>query len=235
MRVLVTRPQPGASRTAARLAAAGHEAVVLPLTETAGVAVKAADLPSADAIAVTSANALRFTPRGLLPALTGRLLFAVGGKTAEAARAAGFASVVEGSGEADGLARLIAARLSAGASVLYLCGRVRRVGFESALGRAGITVMPVETYDVSPIDYSDEDARAAIGSAPVDAALLYSAVAAAAYRGLAGRPTLASLFGAPRILCLSGRIAEACGTVPDSEIRVAATPDEDALFALLEA
>lgn len=235
MRVLVTRPQPGAAHTAAQLEAAGHEAVVLPLTETIGVPVKAASLPACDATAVTSANALRFTPRGLLPALAARPLFAVGGKSAEAARLAGFASVTEGPGEAADLARLITERLPAGASVLYLCGRLRRPGFEAALDRAGIAANPVETYDVLRIDHADEDVRNAVGPGPIDAVLLYSAVAAAAYRGLAGRPALVNLFGAPRILCLSVRIAEAYGTAADSDIEVAATPDENALFALLAA
>lgn len=233
MRVLVTRPEPGASRTAARLEAAGHEAVILPLTETVGVPVKGADLPAADAIAITSANALRFAPRALLPSFTQKPLFAVGGKTAEAARAAGFASVLEGAGDAEALAALIAAGLPAGASVLYFCGRVRRPDFESALNRAGFAVNPVETYDVSRIGYSDTEVRQTVGSEVVDAVLLYSAVAADACSDLTARHD--DLFGSLRVLCLSRRIAEAFGTGVGTEIRVAAAPDEDAVFALLEA
>lgn len=233
MRVLVTRPEPGASRTAVRLVAAGHEAVVLPLTATIGVPVKGANLPAADAIAITSANALRFAPRALLPTLTQKPLFAVGGKTAEAAQAAGFVSVTEGTGDAGALAGLIATRLPAGASVLYLCGRVRRPDFEAALNQAGFAVNPVETYDVSRIGYPDADVRAAVGSNGADAVLLYSAVAAEAYGELAVRS--GDLFGPARVLCLSRRIAGAVGAGVRMEIRVAAAPDEESLFALLEA
>lgn len=233
MRVLVTRPEPGASRTAVRLEAAGHEALVMPLTEIIGVPVKGADLPAADAIVITSANALRFAPRALLPSFASVPLLAVGGRTAAAAQAAGFISVTEGKGDAEALAGLIVSRLPAGASVLYLCGRVRRPDFESALNRAGFSVNPVETYDVSLIGYSDDEVRQTVGSEAVDAVLLYSAVAADAYRDLALRHD--DLFGSARVLCLSRRIAEAFGTGVGTEIRVAAAPDEASLFALLGA
>ena len=61
MRVLVLRPEPAAGRTAARLAARGHEAVLLPLSQ----AEHDTDAASAglagphSAIAITSAEAAR--------------------------------------------------------------------------------------------------------------------------------------------------------------------------------
>ena len=58
MRVLVTRPEPGASRTAARLSALGHEAVVVPLFAARRLAW---EMPEAfGAVAFTSANGVRF-------------------------------------------------------------------------------------------------------------------------------------------------------------------------------
>ena len=50
MRVLVTRPQPSAAATAARLEAIGHEAILLPLMEPVHppeVALEALALPHA--------------------------------------------------------------------------------------------------------------------------------------------------------------------------------------------
>ena len=58
LRVLVTRPQPGADRTAARLQEAGFEPIVLPLSEIVAVApALPASLPGA--VAISSANAVR--------------------------------------------------------------------------------------------------------------------------------------------------------------------------------
>src|SRR5262245_13671221 len=97
LRVLVTRPEPGASRTARRLAEQGFEPVVLPLTEIRPLpADHFPDSANIDAVAATSANAIRHAPRRLISTLTGKPVFAVGGGTARATRNAGFATVFEG-------------------------------------------------------------------------------------------------------------------------------------------
>ncbi len=86
-RVLVTRPGPQAVRTARRLAELGYEPVILPLTQTVALPVDVASLPDRiDAVAVTSANALRCAPAALLARLAGERCFAVGEKTARQAR-----------------------------------------------------------------------------------------------------------------------------------------------------
>src|SRR3954468_16736309 len=70
MRVLVTRPQPGASRTMRRLRELGFEPLLLPLTETVGLPVGAdAASDNAVAVAATSANAVRHAPKELIGAL----------------------------------------------------------------------------------------------------------------------------------------------------------------------
>ena len=69
MRILVTRPQPGASRTMRRLQELGFEPLLLPLTETVGLPVDAgAAGDNAVAVAITSANAVRHAPKGLIAA-----------------------------------------------------------------------------------------------------------------------------------------------------------------------
>ena len=104
-RVWVTRAEPGASRTAARLEALGFEPVVAPL-----LAVR----PLAPLIDLTGIAALAFTSRNgveAFAALTSdrdRPVFTVGDATAEAARATGFTDVRSASGDARALARLIA-------------------------------------------------------------------------------------------------------------------------------
>ncbi|MGX7875715.1 uroporphyrinogen-III synthase [Mesorhizobium sp. ORM6] len=234
LRVLVTRPEPGASRTARRLQDMGLQPVVLPLTETVALPADAGLIPSdAVAIAITSANAVRLAPRAAVEALAALPCYAVGTRTAEAARKMGFSSVVEGSGDAEALADSLAAAFPDKA-IVYLCGRVRFPLFEQRLERAGIKVRAVETYDTLSARYSDETILARLSGQPVDMALFYSAKAAAAMQVLINRPALKELFEKTRIFALSARIAAAFDEGAGKAIRIAAQPDEEALLALLQ-
>ena len=267
--VLVTRPEPGAARTAKKLVAMGFEPILLPLTQTIPLPVAVKELAGQGvalpppltpphkgegdseastppsplwggvrgggmAVAVTSANAIRHAPKELLAALAHLPCHAVGGKTALAAREAGFVSVHEGPGDAAGLAAGMAAHFAA-KRVVYLCGKVRFPGFEQRLAAAEIEVLPVETYDTLPVDYGNEAVVERLGGRPVDAVLLYSAKAAAAMLALGGQAALAHLFADATLLCLSGRVAAAFGPAGGDKIRVSQQPTEEALFETLPA
>ncbi|PLP56782.1 uroporphyrinogen III synthase [Mesorhizobium loti] len=234
-RVLVTRPEPGAGRTAARLRELGFEPVVLPLSETRALAVALEPLPeTAAALLVTSANAIRHASADVLRQLADLPCHVVGPKTAAMARAAGLSVVETGSGGARQLAGVIAPAL-AGRPVVYLCGRVRFPDFEMFLGAQGIEVLPVETYDTLPVDYPGNVAATRLAGRPVQMALLYSARAAQAYSMLVQRPELARYFEETRVLALSARVAHAVSAVFPGRLAVATAPDEEALLALLGA
>jgi len=231
LRVLVTRPEPGASRTARRLQERGFQPVVLPLTETVALPADAGFV-TGDAVAVTSANAVRHTANEVIAALAALPCHAVGARTAEAARKMGFSSVIEGSGDAEALADAIAAALP-GKAITYLCGRVRFPMFEQRLEAAGVRVRAVETYDTLPMPHSDETILALLSGQSVDAVLLYSAKAAVAMQALSKRPALQEAFEKIQVFALSARIAAAFGDGAGKTIRIAARPDEEALLALL--
>ena len=138
MRVLVTRPLPAAERTAAALRARGHQPILCPV-------LCLADLP-ADidptafaAIAVTSANAVDALSRyPAIAALTDLPLYAVGDKSAQRARAAGFKKVQSAAGSVDDLCRLIAASWDAAAGeLLYAAARDRAGDLEGCLRDKG--------------------------------------------------------------------------------------------------
>ncbi|MET3597002.1 MULTISPECIES: uroporphyrinogen-III synthase [Mesorhizobium] len=232
VRVLVTRPEPGASRTARRLEAQGFQPIVLPLTETVALPVEASVFPAAVAVAITSANAVRHAPKALIAALAALPCHAVGKRTADACRAAGFTSVSEGPGNAEALAGAIADEF-AGKEMVYLCGRVRLPVFEERLAAAGIRFHAVETYDTARLACSDEEIVARLSTKPVDAVLLYSAKAAEALSPLIRRPALRGLFENAEFLALSARVAKALAEVGGQKVRIASQPDEDALLALL--
>src|SRR5690606_28928954 len=118
------RPADDARRTALQLAADGHQAVVEPLLTIEPVAVSAPSGPFA-AATITSANAARVAATDArLAGFRALPLYAVGARSAAAARAAGFRDVSEAGGEAGSLAALLRARVP-GARVLYLAGEQR--------------------------------------------------------------------------------------------------------------
>jgi uroporphyrinogen-III synthase len=231
-RVLVTRPEPGATVTARRLAAAGHEPVVLQLSEVRALAPALPAPGTVDVVAATSANALRLLPPVPRPFLA-RPCYAVGSRTADAARRAGFGDVRAAAGDGAALAAMIASAEPDGATVLYLCGRVRSPEFERALAQAGLGVHSVEVYDTAFI----EPGRAAmsLGSElpPIDAVLLYSPETARAMTTVMAAAGTDSRLAGASFLCLSAQVATALGTVGRARTYVAVEPTEDALLALL--
>ncbi|MET3579272.1 uroporphyrinogen-III synthase [Mesorhizobium robiniae] len=234
VRVLVTRPEPGASRTMRRLEDEDFQPILLPLTETVALPVDVDGVTTnAAAVAVTSANAVRHAPKEIIAGLAALPCYAVGKRTAEAARAAGFLSVSEGPGDAEGLADTLAGDLAA-RTVVYLCGRVRFPAFEARLKAAGVQIRAIETYDTVTLDHSDAAILARLSGQPVEAVLLYSARAAAAMQALTGRPALRGLFEETWFFALSGRIAAALETVASEKLRVAPEPSEEALLQLLQ-
>lgn len=230
MRVLVTRPEPAASRTAQRLRHVGHEPVVLPLSRIVPIPARASG--AADAVAATSANAIRHAARSIIEPLVLLPLFAVGEATAAAAREAGFADIRTGATDAAALAGFAGASLPPGARIVYLCGRVRKPDFERSAAAMALVVETSETYDTIEIgpDEAELDRVAAAGR--IDAVLVYSPNAARAVdRLVLQRPRP---FQAATAICLSPEVSAALGNFAN-RAQVAATPDEDALLAALDA
>lgn len=233
-RVLVTRPEPGASDTAERLAELGFEPDVLPLSETVSLAVTGfAGAGEVDLVAVTSANAMRHAPPDLINALASKQCFAVGERTADACRQSGFLRVVSADGDAAGLAEMIIDRSSEGTRIGYLCGKVRRPDFEAELARNRRLVIPIETYDTKPLMPSAMEVQQAVGGASVDAVLVYSAETARQLSRLLEQPPIAKLLKDAVFCCLSQRIALDLAVDP-ARIRVAPRPEQEALFGVLQ-
>jgi uroporphyrinogen-III synthase len=106
MRVVVTRPEADAERTAAAVRARGHDVLVTPLMRVEPIAV---DLGGEwSALAITSANAPNAIARNPARETLAKLpLLAVGRRSAEAAQQAGFADVTSADGDVRELVRLI--------------------------------------------------------------------------------------------------------------------------------
>src|SRR5947209_1344290 len=119
-RLLVLRPQPGASATVAKARERGLDPIVVPCFGIQPVAWQALEPPSFDGLLLTSANAVRHGGEGL-HALRGLKVYAVGETTAEAAREAGFDVAAVGEAGVDRLLGSIGPELK----LLHLCGADR--------------------------------------------------------------------------------------------------------------
>jgi uroporphyrinogen-III synthase len=140
VKLLILRPEPGASETAARARAIGLEPVAAPLFAILPVAGQPVEADRYQAVLLTSANGARHAPAGL----TGLPCFAVGEGSAAAARAAGFGEVRTGSWDGAAAAAMMAA---AGVKrALHLCGRDHL-----AIEAEGVSIERRAVYAAEPV------------------------------------------------------------------------------------
>ena len=229
-RIWITRALPGAEETAARLRAMGLPPLVDPLLAVVPLS-PAIDLEGVAALAFTSVNGVEAFSR--LCADRARPVFAVGDRTARAAREAGFGEVASADGDVEALAALIVGRSARiDGAVLHPCALEPAGDLISPLTAAGLTARRVAVYETVERDPSP-DTLAELGT--MAAVLLHSPRAARKLaRVLEARPA-PSL----RALCLSPSVAEALGTAERdgrlASVAFAPHPTETALLDLLTA
>ncbi len=235
MRLLVTRPEPEAERTAAALRAHGHEVMLAPMLRIEPDST--ADLGGGPfaAVVITSANAVRALAlhprRSELIALP---LYAVGARSAEAARAAGFAAVVSADKDVAALAALIGARHRAPtAPLLYLAAEDRAGDLAAALAPRGIAVRTVVLYRAVMADALPAPVRSALAAGTLEGVLHFSRRTAQAYLDAARAAALRDAALAPVQLCLSPETAAPLAAAGAATIRIAPQPDEAALLGLI--
>ncbi len=221
MRLLVTRPEPGASATAARLRAMGHEPIFAPCLAITPLDLKLSAPPAA--LIITSGQAVQALPASLaaVPA------FCVGDATANRLRAAGFLQVESAGADAAALFRLITARRLPGLHLLAV-GERQGLALARQLNAAGISTIRRKVYRATFLRAMPDDVRAALAAGEIDAALFYSTETARAFVRL-NPPGTGGMFAC----ALSPGVAVALHGLPWREIRVALAPTEADLMALL--
>jgi uroporphyrinogen-III synthase len=142
-RLVILRPEPGASASLRRAKGLGLDAISMPLFGIHPLEWTPPDPKLFDAVLATSANAFRHGGGGLAQFLH-LPLHAVGEATAEAAREAGFADVIAGSGDVEALL----ASLPSGLRLFYPCGRDRR---DLSAARQAILSVPVYAAEALPM------------------------------------------------------------------------------------
>lgn len=188
----------------------GLDPVLLPLFDIVPVAWSPPDPAAFDAITMTSANAARHGGAGLrryrhLP------LFAVGGATAAAARAAGFSDVRSGSGTARDLDGLLG-----NARVLHLAGT------DHVALAGGSRTTAVCVYVAKPRAIGADE----ISSLHAPVVLVHSPRAGSALAAVVGERANMT------IVAISPAAAHACGD-GWSDVQAAPVPREAAMLATL--
>jgi uroporphyrinogen-III synthase len=232
MRVLVTRPEPDGERTAMKLRALGHDVMLAPLLRVEAID---ADLGGTwDAVALTSMNAVRAVAGH--PALERVLacpVYAVGGRTADAAFAQGFTNVVSANGDLSDLVRLMKTHLHGGTRVLYFAGEDRSGDLVGELGPADIAVATRVVYRAVAASQFPAEVRAALAAGTIDGVLHFSRRTAAIYLACAAVSGVTARALAPGHYCLSRQVAEPLVAAGARQVYVAEEPTEAAVVCLI--
>lgn len=240
MAILVTRPHPDNETTACALRARGFEVHLAPLLKFEPVAFHDSGETKYGAVVVTSANAIRaIVPQLAELRLLKLPLFAVGEHTASLAREAGFVEVIVAGGDAAALRDMVlkSARdklVKKKSTLLYLAGADLSRDLAGELGADGFEVVTQTTYRMAPVRHLPREVCDGFAAHGIEAVLHFSRRTARAFLEAArGEGVEISALAIPQC-CLSENVAVVLREAGATQVTVAASPDENALFETLE-
>ncbi|MCW0236678.1 MAG: uroporphyrinogen-III synthase [Ferrovibrio sp.] len=237
MHLLLTRPESESQALRARLLALGHSVDTAPMLAIRQKHDVEPELSSAldgvTALLFTSANGVRAfadaTPRRDF------IVYAVGPASALAASAAGFAPVEAAGGDVDLLAQLVRARHApAAGALLHAAGSARAGDLQAMLRADGYDVRRVVLYDAETAIALPASVASQFGAKAYDGVLFFSPRTAATFVTLVERAGIAAGATAAVAFCLSANVAREAAVLPWRAVRVAASPSEADLTALLQ-
>jgi uroporphyrinogen-III synthase len=237
VRLLVTRPEPDGERTAAALRRRGHEVEPAALLRVETIADAALGSGPWSALVVTSTNAVRAMESHPRRAeLMGLRVFAVGRRTAAAARTAGFRDVEAAGGNIQELAQRLrewAPGQERRDPLLYPAGQDRSGDLVGDVAAAGLRVCTVTVYRALKIDRFPPAIDAMLAAGQIEGVLHFSRRSAEAYIGCAGAAGLLTQAVAPLHYCVSPQVAEPLVEAGAKSVRIAAVAEENALIDLI--
>jgi uroporphyrinogen-III synthase len=203
--LLVTRPEPDASRTAAHLDALGIEPIIEPMLHARAIAARVPFANGFAALAVTSANAIRFLAAygddfKSLP------VFCVGDHTAQEARNDGFTQIHNASGTLADLAHLIAREVPTG-TVFYPAAHHQSGDLAGLMRPHGIDVFTTVLYEMVPATAFAATTESALVSGEICGALFYSRRTATIFADLCTGDAFAAMRHHLECLCISENCA----------------------------
>ncbi len=240
MAVLLTRPSPDHEASGEALRARGFAVLLAPMLRFEPVPFTEDADADYQAVIVSSANALRAVAGALAQSRLLKLpLFAVGEHTASIARDIGFAKVIVANGDAAALRdrvleSLRARELKRKRPLLYLAGADISRDLAGELGQHGLEVVTQTAYRMVAVSSLPRAVCDAFASDEVDAVLHYSRRSAAAFlEAVRNAGIEVSALSVPQC-CISANVAAVLHEAGAAQVKVAASPDEKALFEALE-
>jgi uroporphyrinogen-III synthase len=228
--ILVTRPEPGASETATRIAELGFKPVLAPLLVVQPTTMRLPTPGRLQAVIVTSRNGVTALPAAYRPLP----LFAVGDATAVAASELGFASVTSASGDATDLAALIA-RLCRpdGGPLLFATGTGQGGTLAAALRAAGFGVLRRVVYAARPVPAAPQAMIEALARGSLRSAVFFSTATALHFNALLADLGRVADIGAIEAIAISRGCSTVLSRLPWRDVLVAQRPTQDGILALL--
>ncbi|MEO0822880.1 MAG: uroporphyrinogen-III synthase [Pseudomonadota bacterium] len=228
---LVTRPEPQASESVTALAGLGVAALACPLTEIVPASPQPALPEGTEALAFTSANAVRAVAAA--PWFAGALglrAYCVGSRTAAVARAAGFERVDSAAGDAAALATAL--RHAPERHIFHPHGREVTGDLAAALAGSGRLLTGAVAYAAEARRRLPDPALEALEARRIGVLGLWSRRNAVLFAGFAARNRGWEL-GRIRAVAISPAAAEPLGPLGLGTIAVASAPDGAAMHATI--
>ncbi len=235
MRYLVTRPEPGAGRTAAALRALGHDPLVDPMLRIVFTGDPALPLDGVQAVAATSANALRaiaaHPDRARAAALP---LYTVGAASAEAAEDAGFGIAITADGDVAALADLMIRLLDPqDGPVLYAAGHDRRGNLEKILNDAGLQARLAEVYRADLSETLAPETVAALAGGRLDGVLIFSTRTAEAFVAAVAKAGLSHALQTLPVFAISEAAAAPLAHAGATRVALSERPDSGSVLSMI--
>ena len=234
MHILLTRPEFDSHALAQTLGAMGASSTIAPLLEIIYETGPALDLTNVQALLFTSANGVRaFVQRC---GVRNILAIAVGDATARELEQNDFTNIKSAAGDVNTLGQLVTTTLDPKAGELFHAAGSRLAGdLEGIVSMAGFkyrrqVLYRAETPDVFPLN-----ATAAINDGLIDGVLFFSPRTAKTFADLVKKAGIENKLGKITVYCLSPGVKKMVENLGWGEIKVAKTPEQSALLALLNA
>ncbi len=232
MHVLVTRPEGDGEALRERLEALGVTVSLAPMIEIRPVAGEI-DFDGVQALMVTSANALRAVSS--IPGSALSLpLYAVGDKTAERARDAGFRTIVAGPSDGLDLVALIGRQLDpTKGAILHLAGDVLAIDPAPLLAAQSFAYRKATVYDSIAADRLTDTTQRYLRNGEIDAVILMSPRTTEVFTRLVQSAGLQQQARNLTYICLSPAVAAPLAPLDAGNVIIASRPRMEEVLALV--
>lgn len=224
--IWVTRTAPDNTVTLEWLSQNGLDAVGVPVLETLRLQAPTPEIRP-DVIVFTSVNGVRHHPADA--ALCNLPTYAVGDRTADAARSAGFRDVISAAGDVSDLEKLILRSVKSESLLFHFSALLPAGDLARNLTSSGLSVLRLAVYETRRVSH-----ERLCGDLPsleeLDGIVLHSpraALSVAEYLDRSSTPFAGTVF------CISQAAAQPLDHLQRANVRVAERPDESSIRKLI--